>query len=86
MAEDPAVHFAGVVAEYLWEQHVSPIRIAFRQRMKIGVCKYLVFDRPGGHIDVKVNHAGVQEDRSFPSAEFLNNVLKHSLIKTRGRR
>lgn len=41
--------------------------------------KYLVFDRPGGNIDVKVNHTRVQEDRSFPTSQLLNNVLKHNL-------
>lgn len=43
--------------------------------------KYLVFDRPGGHIDIKVNHARIQEDCGFPSAELLNNFLKYNLVE-----
>lgn len=41
---------------------------------------YLVFHRPGSHVDIKVYDARVQEHRRLPPAERLDNLLKYSLM------
>lgn len=42
---------------------------------------YLVFLRPRSNIDVQIDQARLQEDRSFPSAARLDDLLQHSLVQ-----
>ena len=45
---------------------------------------YLVFHRPGSHVDIKVYDARVEEHRRLPPAKRLDNLLKYSLMVKAG--